>query len=147
MASIEELVPGAICGAPATLQELQGVEAKLGVTLPLPLRTLYLQANGFREPLGNAAYLLSLEEMASLTEYFWRGWPLDSPQGPDFTGYIVFGSSGADEHWAIQIAAPHRVIGYHHQMEGTPEELGNELDAVFMHDFAIMRELADGKPE
>ncbi|MBA4009850.1 MAG: hypothetical protein C0511_18995 [Hyphomicrobium sp.] len=147
MASIEELVPRAICGAPATPEELQGVEEKLGVTLPLPLRTLFLQANGFREPLGNAAYLLSLEEMASLTEYFWRDWPLDSPQGPDFTGYIVFGSSGADEHWAMQIAAPHQVIGYHHHMEGTPEELRNDLDAVFMRDFAIMRDFANSQSE
>lgn len=147
MASIEELVPGAICAPPARPEELQGVEAKLGVKLPLPLRTLYLQADGFREPLGNAAYLFSLEEMASLTEYYWQGWPLDSPQGHDFTGYIVFGSSGSDEHWAMQIAAPHQVIGYHHHMEGTPEELGYDLDAVFMRDFAIMRDFANSQPE
>lgn len=147
MASIEELVPDAICAEPASEEQLQGIEARLGVTLPLPLRVLYLQANGFREPLGNAAYLLSLDEMATSTEYFWRAWPLDAPQGPDFTGFIVFGSSSADEQWAMQIAAPHRVIGYHHHMEDTPEERGNDLGAVFMRDFAIMRDFADSQPE
>ena len=147
MASIQTLVPGAICAEPASEDQLQAIERRLGRTLPPQLRALYLQANGFREPLGNAAYLLSLEEMASLTEYFWRDWPLDAPQGPDFSAYIVFGSSGADEHWAMHIAAPHQVIGYHHHMEGTPEELGNDLDAVFVRDFAIMREFAEGQPD
>jgi len=69
-ASIQALVPGAICAQPASEDHLQAIEGRLGLALPAPLRTLYLQADGFREPLGNAAYLLSLEEMASLTEYF-----------------------------------------------------------------------------
>jgi SMI1 / KNR4 family (SUKH-1) len=143
---IEDLVPGAICGAPATEEQLTSIEARLGFALPPSLRAFYVQANGFREPLGNAAYLLPLDEMASSTEYFWCDWLNDSPQGPDFTGFIVFGSSGADEHWAMKITAPHEVIGYHHHMEGTPERLGNDLVAVFRNDYAIMREYADGQP-
>jgi SMI1 / KNR4 family (SUKH-1) len=137
---LKEHFPGGRFSSPATEHEIVQAEREIGVRLPDQLRQLYLECNGFREPLGQAQYLLSLTEedgIGSLvrTTAFWRHeFPAIYPSCPDFSRFIFFGSSSADEAWAIDQDGT-SVIAYHHWMAEEFEVKGQDIAQVFLDDF------------
>ncbi|MDZ4692258.1 SMI1/KNR4 family protein [Terricaulis sp.] len=147
---LQVVIPGARTSPPASENQLQEVEQILGVRLPPQLRALYLECDGFREPKGNAKYLLSLTEedtigsLVSTTKFWWHEWrTISAPELQiDFSPYLFFGSSSADEAWAIALTGPPKIIGYHHHMGGEFETLGTDILEVFRTDFARYDDLA-----
>ena len=134
---LREAFPGGRFSPPATEYSLQHAEALLRVKLPAPLREVYLECDGFREPLGNAKYLLSLTgedftgSLVSLTNFFWLHRP-----GPDLRPFIFFGCSARDAMWGMRIEAPHSIVAYHHSMEDSFEEAGEGIIGVYLSDYA-----------
>ncbi|OYW41850.1 MAG: hypothetical protein B7Z10_08750 [Rhodobacterales bacterium 32-66-7] len=136
--------PGGRFSSPATELEIEQAEREIGVRLPDQLRQLYLECNGFREPRGHAQYLFSLTEedgIGSLvrTTAFWRHeFPKVYPSSPDFGQFIFFGSSCADEAWAIDNNDT-SVIAYHHWMAEEFEVKGTDIVQVLLHDFELYK--------
>lgn len=139
--SIHALFPGATIAPPATEQAIASVEASLGVPLPTQLRRFYLQCDGFREPRGNAKYLLSLTEpdtigsLVSTTRFYWDEWPAFFPQ-LDFRSFVFFGMSGSDYVWAIDWARGDRIIRYHHDLADEYEVAGADIADAWRSDYA-----------
>ncbi len=127
--------------APATPADIAQVERELGVTLPDQLRALYLESDGFREPRGNAKYLLSLLEedsvgsLLSTTRFWWNEGPNVADGAPRFSGHVFFGMSSADEFWGIGLDPPFEVICYQHSMGDNYETLGRDIIAAYKADF------------
>ncbi|MGL4234879.1 SMI1/KNR4 family protein [Tabrizicola sp.] len=127
---------------PATAQEIDGAERTIGAKLPEQLRRLYLECDGFREPRGNAEYLLSLSEVDTTgsltrTNAFWHHeFPRITTYCPDFRGFIFFGMSSGDESWAIDQDGLN-VIAYHHSMGDEYEVVGHDITQVYLHDFEL----------
>lgn len=139
--SLKAIIPNARQADPASCDEVHEVERQLGIKLPRALRELYLECDGFREPKGNAKYLLSLTNddfIGSLFETTRSQWANDEywrPTGIDPTEFIFFGYSSADEVWGIRIKAPNDIIEYHHNQEGDVIRLGKDVIDVFRNDF------------
>ena len=140
---LKEAFPNGRFAQPATREKIRQTEATLGVTFPDALVALYLETDGFREPLGNAKYLLSLEEedtigsLVSMTEFWWEKWPRITPDGPDLKPYVFFGSSSADEAWGIRCEPPNEVIAYHHSMGSGFIEVGQDIVQVYLDDIQL----------
>jgi len=139
--SLKATIPNAILGDPAQPDEIDRAECALGVRFPSILRELYLACDGFREPKGNAKYLLSLADedfigsLIETTRSLWADREYWKPTGIDPTDFIFFGYSSADEVWGIRIDAPHEVIEYHHNQEDEVTRLGEDVFEVFRNDF------------
>lgn len=138
---LQETFPTASFAAPATDEQISRAEYHLGVNLPQQLRSLYQQCDGFREPLGNAKYLLALLEedfigsLVSVTRFAWQEWTgLD--RGYDAKPFIFFGSSSGDDFWAIRWSEPFDLIAYHHNMGGECEPKGYDILSLYTNDFA-----------
>jgi hypothetical protein len=143
---LREAFPNGRFGSPVTAAYIQQAEALLRIKLPAPLREAYLECDGFREPLGNAKYLLSLLEedfigsLVTITKFYWQDyWDLT---GMDLRPFVFFGSSSCDHAWGMRIGAPHSIIAYHHSMEDSFEEAGEGLIEVYLKDHALCREVA-----
>ncbi len=128
-------------GSPAQTDEIERAEIDLGVSFPNALRELYLECDGFREPKGNAKYLLSLANedfigsLIETTRSLWANHEYWKRTEVDPTDFIFFGYSSADEVWGIRIDAPHDVIEYHHGQEDEVTYLGPDVIKVFRNDF------------
>lgn len=140
---LKKLFPGGTFGVPATDEQVFAVEGTLGVRLPAQLRALYQECDGFREPRGNAKYLLSLTDedtigsLASLTKFCWTEFRETWPE-LDLSPFVFFGSSGSDELWGIRWRdGPEEVIAFHHGMEGEIEVRGPDIISVYRDDFSI----------
>jgi hypothetical protein len=123
-----------IFAPPCTFDALAAVESALGVSLPQPLRELYLAFDGFRGP-GNAQYLFPLSHCAdggssllAMTQLF-RDW-----ESPDLSRFIFFGSSTADECWGLSLDDSRRIIAYHHHMEAEYEIAGSDIYEAYIAD-------------
>jgi hypothetical protein len=123
----------------ATEQEIARAEAEFGVRLPPVLREMYLAFDGFREDLGNAAYLLPLTEsdgagsMVSTNQFLWREFGARFPRiGLD--RFLFFGMSGGDEYLGIRISDWAEIVAYHHHMEDEYEVVGSDILQVYMND-------------
>ncbi len=121
-------------GPPCTLEQIAKAEEKLGMPLPATLLELYLAFDGFRSP-TNAQYLFPLlscsdggSSLCDMTLFF-RSW-----EQVDLSRFIFFGSSSADECWAISVDQPKKIIAYHHHMEDEYEHAGSDILQVFLED-------------
>jgi hypothetical protein len=135
--SIKATFPNGHFRAPATSDEFAKAETELKANIPQILRDFYSETNGFREPIGNAAYLLPLlgdHSMVSLTKFFWNELPNINPRTPDFSEFIFFGNTSGAENWAIRVAPPHQAICYHHHMEDKFELAESDLLQLFSRD-------------
>lgn len=121
-------------GPPCTTEQIAKAEEKLGLRLPDALRELYLAFDGFRGP-TNAQYLFPLlscsDGGSSLCEttLFFRSW-----EQVDLSHFIFFGSSSADENWALSVDEPKKIIAYHHHMEDEYEHAGSDILQVYLED-------------
>jgi cell wall assembly regulator SMI1 len=142
--SLRALFPGGRFAAGASADQIRRAEEVLKVRLPDQLRALYLECDGFREPKGNAKYLFSLMEedfigsLVSVTQFWWQEWKQVAPAHMriDFTPYVFFGSSSADEVWGVAWNRPVQIIAYHHLMEGTFEIAGTDILDVYRRDYS-----------
>lgn len=138
---LKDLFPQWHFSPPASAQAIADVEATLNVSFPEELRALYSEADGIRESVGNAKYLLSLmneDSIGSLvttTRLFWEEWAGVWP-GLNFRPYIFFGFSSGDEAWGINWKVPGEIIAYHHHMEGAFEVVGASIIDVYRADMA-----------
>lgn len=143
---LKTLFPGGSFSSPATPQEIELAERQIGAKLPEPLRRLYLECNGFREPLGNAKYLLSLSAIDTIgslvsTTLFWREeFPTTFPNSPDFSNFIFFGMSSGDEAWAIN-QTDGAIISYHHSMGSEFQMVGRDILQLYVQDFSQYEEV------
>ena len=141
---LKELFPEGRFGSPVHLDRLALVEGELGITMPLPLRRLYLECDGFREPTGNAQYLFSLDDpgsdtsLVAMTRFWWFDWKtIASPRSAiDFTPFLFFGSSCCDHIWGIRCNGPAEIIAYHHSMEDKYDVVGHDILDVYRKDYA-----------
>jgi len=121
---------------PADASSIASVEEKLGIALPPNLRAIYLSFDGFREPIGNAAYVWQLFPaeggLVSMTQLIWSY--AAGGTFPDLRDYVFFGSSSADENWGMRLRPPYDLVAYHHHMGSDYETLGNDLVAIFRGD-------------
>ena len=139
---LKEHYPDWLYGPPTSADVIADAEAKLGVRFPDELRALYLEADGVRENLGNAAYLLPLsveESMVSLTKTLWAEWEGFRPEF-DLKPFVFFGSSTSDELWGINWKQPGQVIAFHHHMEGAYEVVGTNIADVYRTDFTQLKD-------
>jgi hypothetical protein len=139
--SLKTIFPSATLNDPAQPNEIDKVERALGIKFPSALRELYLECDGFREPTGNAKYLLSLTNddfigsLVETTRSLWANREYWKPVGIDPTDFIFFGYSSADEVWGIRIEAPHDVIEYHHGQGDELTRLNEDVFKIFRDDF------------
>ncbi len=139
--SLKATFPNAKFGDPALPDEIFEVERSLGIAFPRTLRELYLECDGFREPIGNAKYLLSLTSedfigsLFAVTRSLWADREYWKSAGIDLTEFIFFGFTSADEIWGIRVSAPHDVIEYHHNQDEQLTHLGGDLLEIFRNDF------------
>ncbi len=139
---LRELFPDGRFASPAPVDQLGMVERELGISMPLQLRELYSECDGFREPTGNAQYLFPLVEEASdtsllaVTRFWWFDWKkIVSPRiAVDFTPFVFFGSSSCDYVWGIRWNGPAEVIAYHHGMEDEYEVVGTVVLDIYRRD-------------
>lgn len=134
---LKEHFPDWRYGPPASADAIAEAEAELGVRFPDELRALYLEADGVRENLGNAAYLLPLsneESLVGLTKSIWAEWEGFRPEF-DLKPFVFFGSSTSDDLWGINWMRPSQVIAFHHHMEGAYEVAGTTILDVYRADF------------
>ena len=123
---------------PASEEQIAEVEKILSVKLPIQLRELLLESNGFRENLGNSKYLLSLIDedfigsIVSTTKFMWSEVTM-----VNLKPFIFFGYSSGDEAWGIRINEPHDIIAYHHHMEDEYEELGSSILDIYKSDYQL----------
>lgn len=121
---------------PATEAAIAAAEAQLGANLPEELRALYLETDGFREPLGNAQYLSSLDELVSGTQFLWDTLPASVPdvRFPDMKPFVFFGQDGIGGWWGMRIAPPHDIVYWHHHLlDGGPDfepQPGDVIDVL-----------------
>ncbi|MFI8615541.1 SMI1/KNR4 family protein [Acidovorax sp. NPDC077693] len=138
---LKELFPDWRYSPAASAEAISQAEAALGLRFPEELRNLYLEADGVRENVGNAKYLLSLTEedsigsLVTLTKFHWEEWTHLAPEF-DLKPYIFFGCSNSDEVWGINWKAPTQVIAFHHHMEGEFEVVGTNILEVYKANFA-----------
>lgn len=118
MEALRQAFPNGRFNEPASMADIALAEAELGAALPLELKDLYVEANGFREPKGNAQYLSPLSELVSSTNFMWRDLAASIPgvAFPDFRPFVFFGSDGIGGWWGMRVAAPHDVIYWHHHL-------------------------------
>lgn len=139
--SLRAAFPNSHLSDPASSEAIDKVEEKLGVKFPPALRALYLECDGFREPKGNAKYLLSLTNddfigsLIKTTQMLWTDKAYWKPTGTDPLMYVFFGYSSGDEVWGIKIQAPHEVIEYHHNQEDELTHLGSDIIDIYKCDF------------
>jgi hypothetical protein len=124
---------------PATEDEIKQVESELAIQFPNMIRELYLSFDGFREAIGNSAYLLPLmqnEGASSVLEFnkFMREEYIKYYPNLDFSNYLFFGSSSGDESWAINLTNQSQIIAYHHHMENEYEIVGDNILDVYIND-------------
>jgi SMI1 / KNR4 family (SUKH-1) len=132
MSALKQLFPEGKFGPPASEESIIAAENELGVRLPEVLRSLYRECDGFREPLGNCKYLLSLLDedsigsVVSMTKFYWTELPIIA-EGvcPDLKPFIFFGTSHVN--WAIRIKQPHLLIAYHYHMLDRFEVVGYDI--------------------
>ena len=136
---LKEHFPDWDYGAPASAEAISDAEKKLGVRFPEQLRALYLEANGMRESLGNAAYLLPLVDLVSTTKSEWAEWEGVRPEF-DLKPFIFFGLSTSDEAWGVNWMQPGQVIAFHHHMEGAYEVVGTNIADVYRTDFTQFKD-------
>jgi hypothetical protein len=126
--------PNARFGPPCSPEQIATAEAKLGMRLPESLRELYLAFDGFRGP-TNAQYLLPLLSCAdggsSLCDMTLI---LRNSKRVDLSRFVFFGSSSADECWAVSVDQPKKIIAYHHHMEDEYDLAGSDILEVFLTD-------------
>ncbi|MES1157341.1 MAG: SMI1/KNR4 family protein [Alphaproteobacteria bacterium] len=144
---LAEAFPAARFFPAATPEAIAKAEVDLGVSLPTPLKQLYLECDGFREPLGNACFLFPLTEMVRNTRFLWTDLAasLEGVSVPDFRPFLIFGSSTADQWWGIRSTPPHDIIAWHHNMLGDEdlsstggyEIAGSDIINVMKSDFAL----------
>lgn len=142
---LREIFPDWGYASPALPEAIARVEATLGVRFPSELSALYLEADGVRESLGNASYLLPLaaegsESLIRLTRFYWTEGAEYWPQ-LDFSRFIFFGSSCRDHAWGINWKQPGQVIAFHHNMEDEYEDAGTNIIDVYRKDFAWFESL------
>jgi hypothetical protein len=136
---LRELFPNGRFSAPASEAQIADVEEQLGIKLPLQLKELYRECDGFREDRGNAKYLLSLTEedqigsLLGMTRFWWSEW---KDRLPTLSDYVFFGSSSGDESWGINWKREDEIIAYHHHMENEVEILGDTIVEVYLADYA-----------
>jgi len=136
---LRELFPSGRFSAPASAAQIADVEEQLGIKLPLQLKELYVECDGFREDRGNAKYLLSLTEedqigsLLGMTRFWWSEWKDRLPKLGD---YVFFGSSSGDESWGINWKREGEIIAYHHDMENDVEILGDTIVEMYLADYA-----------
>ena len=141
--TLKELFPDGRFNVPATIEDIKYAENELGVKLPKQLIDLYLETNGFRENLGNAAYLLPLKDtkyssLVDLTKVHWTEISLTNYNVKDF---IFFGSSTNDQCWAINFKNEKEIIAYHHHMEGEAEFAGENIMEIYKKDYKRFEKL------
>ncbi len=93
-----------------------------------------MQADGFRESIGNSSYLLPLDELVGVTTSLWMEWEGFRPEF-DIKPFVFFGLSSADEAWGINWKRPGEIIAFHHHMEGEYELVGSTILEVYKADF------------
>jgi hypothetical protein len=145
---LKEMFPDGNFAPPATIEQIGEVERELGIRLPHQLWSLYLECNGFRERKGNAKYLFSLADedaigsLISMTKFWWMEWPEIAPDSRlNFSAFVFFGSSSADEAWAMRCSAPFDIIAYHHHMGNEFEDRGTDILALYRDDYALYGDL------
>lgn len=131
---IKEQFPDWRFSAPSSAAAIESAEAELAIRLPEDLKVLYMQADGFRESIGNSSYLLPLDELVGVTTSLWMEWQGLRP-GFDIKPFVFFGLSSADEAWGINWTRPGEIIAFHHHMEGEYELLGSTILEVYKADF------------
>jgi len=144
---LEEAVPNARLDPPRA-DLIASAERELGAHLPQQLRALYEQCNGLREALGNASYLWPLfgdTSLVRMTKFFREDYKELAPNAPDFSNYVFFGSSTADENWAIRCTGDPQIILYHYNMGGDFDVIGGDILEVFAADQRAMQELANSR--
>ncbi len=140
--TLHDEFPYARLSPPATPQEIAQAEATLGVKLPEPLREFYLECNGFREELGNAAYLFALFDedssgsLVTMTRLYWVEY-----SKPSFKSFIFFGGTSGGACWGINQHDPSEIIAYHHHMETQYEVVGSKIIDVWKADYASYDEI------
>ena len=133
---LHTLFPDGLFSPAASPEKIGEVEAALLVKFPDELSNLLLECDGFREPTGNAKYLLSLTDEDSIgsilgvTKFMWSREIV-----PDLTSYVFFGCSSADEFWGICVNKPYDIIAYHHGMGGECEAIGDDILSVYQNDY------------
>ncbi|MRT29767.1 SMI1/KNR4 family protein [Herbaspirillum sp. CAH-3] len=131
---IKEQFPGWRFSAPSSAAAIESAEVDLGIRLPEELKVLYMQADGFRESIGNSSYLLPLDELVGVTTSLWMEWEGFRPEF-DIKPFVFFGLSSADEAWGINWKRPGEIIAFHHHMEGEYELVGSTILEVYKADF------------
>lgn len=142
---LAEAFPTGRFSPPATPEAIAAAEMQLAVQFPPKLRDLYLECDGFREPKGNAKYLLPLAELVTDTRFLWDDLPASIPdvRFPDFKPFVFFGSDGIGGSWGVQHASPYEVIYWHHDLldEGPVyESRGDDIVDVMKEAFAFYDE-------
>lgn len=126
--------------APAPEALIRRAEAKLRVSLPKELRDLYLEADGFREHIGNSKYLLSLFDedkvgsLVTVTKSHWGG--IFGFGSKKFRPFIFFGISATNYAWGINASGPSQIIRYRHDMEREYEVVGSNILEVYADDLS-----------
>lgn len=146
MGALREAFPDGRFNPGADFEAIAKVEESLGVALPLALKTLYLESDGFREPRGNSLYLMPLHELPKNNQFMWAELAASAPEAPspDFRSFVFFGSSSGGHWWGIRHEPPHDIIVWHHHMldeEFDYEAVGATILEVYLNDFAIYDEL------
>ena len=123
---------------------IEAAESALAVTFPNELRAIYEECNGLREALGGTSYVwppFGETSLVRMTKLFHEEIRNIARNAPDFSAYVFFGSSSADENWAIGLNEPHQIICYHHHMEGEYEIAGDRIHDVFAADQRTLKDL------
>ena len=136
---LREIFPEWRYASPASRAAIARAEATLGIQFPSELAALYLETDGVRESLGNAAYLLPLhaevgDSLVSLTTFYWSEGAEYWPQ-LEFSRFVFFGSSSGDHAWGINWQQPGQVIAFHHNMEDAYVDIGTSILDVYRKDF------------
>lgn len=92
--------------------------------------------DGFREDLGNSAYLFPVESLLTNTRFMWVEFVV-----PDLRPFLFFGLSSGDDWWGINWQRFGEIIAYHHNMEDQYEVVGSDIIEVYRADYARYEEL------
>ncbi len=134
---LRQRFPNFLYAEPANEDLIQSAEERLGLSLPMKLKVLYLECNGFREDLGHAPYLFPLfgnTSLVELTSFLWSEFE-GAWAGFSLREFIFFGSSCCDNFFGVAIGQPFELIQFHHHMEGALEAHGTDIIEMYARDY------------
>lgn len=73
--------------------------------------------------------------MVRITRHIW------DQSRPDLRRFVFFGSSSADEWWALHVERPTEIIVYTPRMGGEYEVVGTDVIDVWREDYALYGEV------